>query len=288
MVLTQLFGIGKDAVSWDEIANAAGEERTPQEQMFFCKWVEETKMIILAAREHKFKPPQTVLIARAGLRVRFLLYQARIQGDGSYCCEFLVINEVGGPVLGSKPQMLALLTSVRLAFRFRYELIRHFDNEPDRLSDADRRARILEIPRIIDNLTRESESRGNITLEDLQSAFDNEDDAERIGKLVSYWPFLQNAIVQWAWAFRRWEADIGSRPGRTQSATVSARFRIVAIAQPRIPFSLLRSRFANGVANPGGIEEKRRGARKQRQDAERAAGPVGRLSRAALRNTCRE
>ena len=87
--------------------------------------------------------------------------------------------------------MLALLTSVRLAFRFRYELIRHFDNEPDRLSDADRRARIVEIPRIIDNLTRESESRGNITLEDLQSAFDNEDDAERIGKLVSYWPFLQ-------------------------------------------------------------------------------------------------
>jgi len=193
VVLTQLFGIGKDAVSWDEIAKAAGEERTPQEQMFFCKWVEETKMIILAAREHKFKPPQTVLIARAGLRVRFLLYQARIQGDGSYCCEFLVINEVGGPVLGSKPQMLALLTSVRLGFRFRYELIKHFDNEPDRLSDADRRARILEIPRIIDNLTTESESRGNIKLEDLQAAFDD-DEADRIGKLVSYWPFLQEQL----------------------------------------------------------------------------------------------
>ena len=227
VVLTQLFGIGKDAVSWDEIAKAAGEERTPQEQMFFCKWVEETKMIILAAREHKFKPPQTVLIARAGLRVRFLLYQARIQGDGSYCCEFLVINEVGGPVLGSKPQMLALLTSVRLAFRFRYELIRRFDDEPDRLSDADRRARILEIPRIIDNLTgAEIRISRQYCPGRPANAFDNEDDAERIGKLVSYWPFLQGAIVQWAWAFRRWEAGVGSRPGRTELATYSARFRI--------------------------------------------------------------
>ena len=194
VVLTQLFGIGKDAVSWDEIAKAAGEGRTPQEQMFFCKWVEETKTIVLAAREHKFKPPQTVLIARAGLRVRFLLYQARVQGDGSFCCEFLVIDEVGGPVLGSRPQMLALLTSVRLGFRFRYELIKRFDDEPDALSDADRRARILEIPRIIDNLTTESEARGNTTLEDLQGAFDNEDDADRIRKLVGYWPFLQKQL----------------------------------------------------------------------------------------------
>ena len=193
-VLTQLFGIGKDAVSWDEVANVAPGDRTPQEQMFFCKWIEETKGIILAARKQSFKPPQTVLIARAGLRVRFLLYQARIQGDGSYCCEFLVVHEVGGPVLGSKPQMLALLTSVRLGFRFRYELIKHFENEPDRLSDADRRARIIEIPRIIDNLTTESVSRGNITPEDLQGAFDNEDDADRIGKLVGYWPFLQGQL----------------------------------------------------------------------------------------------
>lgn len=191
-VMTQLFGIGKDVVSWDELAKA-GEDQTPQERMFFCKWIEETKGTILAARQQKFRAPQTVLIGRAGLRVRFLLYQARVQGDGGYCCEFLIVNEVGGPVLGSKPQMLALLTSVRLGFRFRYELIKHFENEPDRLSEADRQARIVEIPRIIDNLTTESESRGNIELEDLQAAFDD-DEADRIGKLVGYWPFLQEQL----------------------------------------------------------------------------------------------
>jgi hypothetical protein len=193
VLLTQLFGIGKDAVLWDEIARAS-DDRTPQEQLFFSKWVEETKRIVLAARRNRFKAPQTVLIGRAGLRVRFLPYQARIQGDGLYCCEFLVIDEVGGPALGLSQHLLALLTSLRLAFRFRYEFIKRFAQEPDRLSDADRRARIEEIPRIIGSLTSESESRGNITLEDLRGAFENEDDADRIGKLVSYWPFLQEQL----------------------------------------------------------------------------------------------
>ena len=194
VLLTQLFGIGKDSVSWDEIAKAAANDRTAQEQMFFCKWVEETKGIIFAARDNRFVAPQTVLIGRGGLRVRFLLYHARIQGDGSYRCEFLVVDDVGGPALGLSRQLLALLTSIRLAFRFRYELIKRFANEPDILSDADRRSRIQEIPRVIDNLTRESETRGNISAEDLQDAFDNETDAERIGKLVSYWPFLQEQL----------------------------------------------------------------------------------------------
>ncbi len=191
--LTQLFGIGRDVVGWDELTKAT-DDRTPQEKMFFDKWADETKKIIIAARDHKFVAPQTVLIARGGLRVRFLLYQARTQGDGTYWCEFLVINDVGGPALGLSRQLLALLTSIRLAFRFRYELIQRFAYESDRLSDADSRGRIIqEVPRIIDNLTSESEARGNITLEDLQSAFDDEE-AERIGKLVSYWPFLQEQL----------------------------------------------------------------------------------------------
>src|SRR5262249_27963276 len=74
VVLTQLFGIGKDAVSWRDIINTAAADRTPQEHMFFSKWADETKRIILAARENRFIAPQTVLIVRSGLRFCFLLY----------------------------------------------------------------------------------------------------------------------------------------------------------------------------------------------------------------------
>ena len=110
-----------------------------------------------------------------------------------YCCEFLVIDEVGGPALGLSQQQLALLTSVRMGFRFRYEFIKRFAADPADLSDEERCVRIQEIPQIIDNMMIESDARGNVTLQDLQSAFDD-DEAERIGTIVGYWPALKDNL----------------------------------------------------------------------------------------------
>jgi hypothetical protein len=194
-VLTMLFGIGRDEVTWTDITNSLSIDRTDQERVFLSKWIDETKRIILAARENRIIAPQTVLIARGGMRYRFLLYQARAQADGSYLCEFLVINEVGGPALGLSQQQHALLTSIRLGFRFRYELFRRFPNDFTELSDEERTARIQEIPRIMEGLTTESDARGNTTLLDLQSAFE-EDEAVRIGKLSAYWPSLKRELYK--------------------------------------------------------------------------------------------
>jgi hypothetical protein len=194
-VLTQLFGIGKKSVPWAEILQAASD-RPPQEFVFFSKWAEETKKIILAARNNRFMAPQTVLV-RGGQRARFLLYVARRQGDGLYCCEFLVINDVGGPALGLSPALLALLTSVRLGLRFRFEFIKPFRRDPAGLTDEERRNYIREIPRIIDSIMIESEARGNITLDDLRNAFDEDEaGADRIEQLVGYWPVLKDNLYQ--------------------------------------------------------------------------------------------
>ena len=70
-VLMRLFGIGRDEVPWTDIVQSA-TDRTQQEAFFFNKWLEETKRIILAARQNRFIPPQTVLV-RGVQRVRFLL-----------------------------------------------------------------------------------------------------------------------------------------------------------------------------------------------------------------------
>ena len=196
VAMNDLFGIAKASVKWEDIvATDSGSDLT-QEQVFRSKWIEETSNIVLAARENKFIAPQTVLIGRGGRRFRFLLYGARLQGDGIYCCEFLAIDEVGGPpALGLSRQLLSLLTSIRMGFRFRYELIEHFPNDFDELSEEDRQARIQEIPRIIGNLTTESDARGNVSLEDLLSGFDDFESA-RVRKLCSQWPVLQKEMYR--------------------------------------------------------------------------------------------
>jgi hypothetical protein len=190
-LFTQLFAIGKDTIPWGDIVSA-GNRQNPVELLIFSKWVEEMKKIILAARDNRFIAPQTVLV-RGTRRVRFLLYVARSQGDGTYSCEFLVIDEVGGPVLALSQQQLALLTSVRLGFRFRYEFLRRFATDPADLSDDQRHAWMRDIPRVVDGLTTESDTRGNIKLEDLQDAFDDQE-ADRIGRIVGHWPLLQENL----------------------------------------------------------------------------------------------
>src|SRR5262249_47683913 len=196
-LLKQLFAIGKDTIPWTDIAGTGARDRnrSPQELFFFTKWLEEMKTIILAARENRFIPAQTVLV-RGSMRVRFLLYVARSQADGLYSCEFLVIEEVGGPAIGVPQQQLSLLTSVRLGFRFRYEFIKRFDADPADLSDEQRRAWTREIPQIIDRMVAESDTRGNITLEDLENAFDEDEEAARIRTIVRYWPMLKDNLYE--------------------------------------------------------------------------------------------
>jgi hypothetical protein len=190
-VLGDLFGISSPSITWAEVVETAG--KPPADQNFMSKWVDETAKIVLAARKNQFVAPQTVLIGRGGRRYRTLLYRARIQGDGHYCCEFLAIDEVGGPAVGLNRQQLSLLTSIRMGFRFRSEVIKKFSNDFDVLSEEDRHTRIQEIPRIIENLTIESKARGDISMDDLLTAFD-EDEGERMQKLLGYWPILQREL----------------------------------------------------------------------------------------------
>lgn len=191
-VMTLLFGIGKPSISWAEMVSAIASV-SGQQPIFAKKWVEETAEIILAAHENRVVSPQTVLIAPAGRRFRFLLYRARVEGDGRFCCDFLALDEVGGPALGLPSQMRSLINGIRMGFRFRYELIRKFPNDFEDLSEYDRCARLEEIPRVIENVFVESSTRGDFNLEDLLTAFD-ENEGNRIRKIVNCWPTVKKEL----------------------------------------------------------------------------------------------
>jgi TIR domain-containing protein len=191
-VLGNLFRINTSSIAWADIMDAAV---TDEDRLFMSKWFEETRDIILAARKNRFVAPQTVLIGRGGLRFRTVLYRARIQGDGTYACEFLAIDDVGGPATGLSSQQLTLLTTIRLGFRFRAELIQKLGLDSDAPSDQERLVRIQGIPRIVENLTIESKARGNINPDDLLAAFDSVE-SDRMQKLLAYWPTIKREMYR--------------------------------------------------------------------------------------------
>ncbi len=192
-VLGDLFTIQASSVPWGRIHKLAHSDAGKQN--FIYKWFEETAQIILEARENQFMAPQTVLIGRGGRRYRTLLHRARIQGDGTYCCEFLAIEEVGGPLTGLPKRQLSLLTGIRMGYRFRSEVIQKFPNDFDTRSPEERQLRIQQIPRSIEDLTVESTTRGNITREDFLAAFD-EAESERLSRLLDYWPILTREMYK--------------------------------------------------------------------------------------------
>jgi hypothetical protein len=192
-VLGDLFTIQAPSVPWGKVHRLAYSDAGKQN--FTYKWLEETAQIILAAREDQFIAPQCVLIGRGGRRYRTLLHRARTQGDGMYSCEFLAIEEVGGPAIGLPKRQLSLLTSIRMGYRFRSEVIQKFPNDFDPQSPEERQLRIQQIPRTIEDLTVESRTRGNITAEDFLAAFEDAE-SERLSKLLGYWPTLQRELYK--------------------------------------------------------------------------------------------
>ena len=192
-VLGDLFTIQTSSVPWGKIQNLAYSDAGKQN--FVYKWLEETAQIILAAREGQFIAPQCVLIGLGGRRFRTLLHRARTRGDGIYSCDFLAIEEVGGPLTGLPKRELSLLTAIRMGYRFRSGVIQKFPSDFDTLSPEERQLRIQQIPRTIEDLTVESITRGNITRDDFLAAFE-ETESERVSKLLDYWPILTRELYK--------------------------------------------------------------------------------------------
>jgi len=191
-VLGDLFSIGSSSVAWADVVARNLEAGDPN---FMSKWIDETADIIMAARASRFETAQTVLFGRGGRRYRTLLAYARTQGDGTYCCEFLVIDEVGGPATGLTSQQLSLFSGIRMGYRFRSDVINKFSNDFDTLSEQERRARIQEIPRTIEDLTIESRAHGNINMDDFLAAFDDAE-SDRMRRLIGYWPTLKRELYR--------------------------------------------------------------------------------------------
>ena len=194
LILGLYFGLNKQSAEWREIVEGDGD-LDEVDRVFFLKWLHETQDSILKARKGRIQVAQTVLIARGGAnRCRFLLDEARIQPDGDYVCEFLVLNEVGGRPGGLSKQELAVLTSIRMGLRFRYELIEAFRNLPmEGLPPAERRKRIEDIRDIMDNLTTEADTRGFFAPGDFFGAFEGAE-KERLQQLIGKWPTIEQAI----------------------------------------------------------------------------------------------
>ena len=196
-VMREVFGAQTDTILWRDL-HLHAENHVPEGQKAFVKkWLDETCGAIIESRKMRFSTSQTVLIGPRGKRFRFILTSGRVEGDGRYRCEFLLLDEVGGPAVGMSSQLLSLLTNIRMAFRFKHELLQRMPRRGYCARNGEeRRNLIMELYRLLTNLEAESAYRGNNNVHDLYDAFDS-CESSRIRTIVEeYWPVVRQALFE--------------------------------------------------------------------------------------------
>jgi hypothetical protein len=137
----------------------------------------------------------TIFVEQGPKRYRPVISYAKELSVDLISCEILLIEEVGGPLQNVDKRLGALLTSIRMAVRIRWEIIRPFvfDGNIERLARDPRRLR-FDLQTCLNNIFIEAEFRGNYSENDVWSAFESSADRSKIDAIINDWKPLYSKI----------------------------------------------------------------------------------------------
>jgi hypothetical protein len=139
----------------------------------------------------------TIFVEQGPKRYRPVISYAKELASGRIFCEILLIEEVGGPLQNVDRQLGALLTSIRMAVRIRWEIIRPFAlvAKIELLARNPKKLR-FDLQTCLNNIFIEAEFRGNFSPNDVWSAFESDADRSKVDAMMKAWPPLYSEIWQ--------------------------------------------------------------------------------------------
>jgi hypothetical protein len=131
-------------------------------------------------------PVQGIIFVEQGPnRYRPVINHAKELTKGRICCEILLIEEVSGPLQNVDKQLGALLTSIRMAVRIRWEIVRPFASDVRTLAQLNARKLRFDLQTCFNNVFGEAEFRGYFSPEDVLNAFESAADKAKILAIIN-------------------------------------------------------------------------------------------------------
>jgi hypothetical protein len=139
----------------------------------------------------------TIFVEQGPKRYCPVIRQAKELSANRILCEVLLIEEVGGPLQNVDKHLGALLTSIRMAVRIRWEVIRPFVlvSNVRVLAHNPKKLR-FDLQTCFNNIFLEAEFRGHFSEDDVWSAFESEADRSKIDAMIRDWKPLYAKIWQ--------------------------------------------------------------------------------------------
>jgi hypothetical protein len=196
-LMEEIFGTNTGKINWKTAKETFAEFPNSSEANLNAL-KEISHAIYRISDNSRLRPIQgTIFVEQGPKRYRPVISHAKQLTTDRIFCEMLLIEEVGGPLQNVDKHLAALLTSIRMAVRIRWEIIRPFSllANIELLAHNPKKLRV-DLQTCLNNIFLEAEFRGNFSPSDLWSAFESDADRSKIDAMIEDWPPLYSKIWQ--------------------------------------------------------------------------------------------
>jgi hypothetical protein len=133
-------------------------------------------------------PTQGILFVEQGpKRYRPVINRASELSNDRIRCQIVLTEEVGGQLQNVDSRLGSLLTSIRLAVRIRWEIVRPFASDVRAQARVDARKLRFDLQTCFNNVFMEAEFRGYFSERDVLNAFESDADKRKILDIMTKW-----------------------------------------------------------------------------------------------------
>jgi hypothetical protein len=187
-LMLEVFGASTEKLDWASAKKRF--EKFPNTSEANLNALREISQALCRISENnRMRPLQsTIFVEQGPKRYRPVISHAQELSTGRIGCDILLIEEVGGPLQNVDKHLGALLTSIRIAVRIRWEIVRPFviDSNVRELADDPRKLR-FDLQICFNNVFVEAEFRGNFSPQDVIGAFEPGSDRAKIRTMIKEW-----------------------------------------------------------------------------------------------------
>jgi hypothetical protein len=187
-LMEEIFGTNTGKIEWKSAKERFGE--FPNSSEVNLNALREISQAIYRIHNNtRVHHIQSIIFVEQGpKRYRPVISCAKELSADQIVCDVLLIEEVGGPLQNVDKNLGSLLTSIRMAVRIRWEIIRPFvlSSNIQLLARNPKKLR-FDLQTCFNNIFMEAEFRGNFSEGDVWGAFESSTDRSKIDAMIKDW-----------------------------------------------------------------------------------------------------
>jgi hypothetical protein len=178
-LITELFGASSAKIDWKSAKKKFSQFPNSCE-INFRALKEISRAAYCVCNDNRLLPIQgTIFVGNGPKRYRPVISNAKEIVAETINVEILLIEDVGGPLQNVDKDLGVLLTTLRMALRIRWEIIRPFTSKIGPLSRLNARKLRFDLQTCLNNIFSEAEFRGTYSPADIWTAFESPEDKDK-------------------------------------------------------------------------------------------------------------